>query len=199
VITFQSLEASCSRKDGDDMPQNLPQGVPDTREEERLRERAVRLAGDALKAAPPEDELEVVEFRLGNERYGADSLSTGEIFPLQDLTPLPCTPPFVVGIVNLRGRIISVVDLKVFFGIPRETISEKALVLVLESPQMEMGILVDALVGVRRIPRKDISPPLPTMTGIGGAYLLGLAEEDLGILKVAAILEDPALVIREEA
>ncbi len=181
------------------MPQNLPQGVPDTREEERLRERAVRLAGDALKAAPPEDELEVVEFRLGNERYGADSLSTGEIFPLQDLTPLPCTPPFVVGIVNLRGRIISVVDLKVFFGIPRETISEKALVLVLESPQMEMGILVDALVGVRRIPRKDISPPLPTMTGIGGAYLLGLAEEDLGILKVAAILEDPALVIREEA
>lgn len=181
------------------MAQIIPQEMEDEREQKRLRERAARLALDSLKGAPLEDMLEVVEFRLGNERYGADSLFTGEVFPLQDLTPLPCTPPFVAGIINLRGRIVSVVDLKVFFGIPRERISPKALVLVLESPQMEMGILVDALVGVRRIPRKNITPPLPTMTGIGGAYLLGVAEDDLGILKVAAILEDPALVVQEEA
>ncbi len=174
---------------------------PEKREERKqtlLRERAKKLARDSLKEELPEETLEVVEFRLGKERYGAESLHTGEIFPLQELTPLPCTPLFVAGIVNLRGRILSVVDLKTFFGIPREEISPKSLVMVLQSPDLEMGILVDALVGVRLIPRKNIAPPLPTMTGIGETYLLGVAEGDLGILKVSAILGDPSMVIRED-
>ncbi len=185
-------------KDGENMSCHTPRETGEEREKKRLHERAARLLRDSLKEKPSEELLEVVEFHLGHERYGADSLYTGEVFPLRDLTPLPCTPSFVAGIVNLRGRIVSVVDLRLFFGIPREKTSEKALVLVLQSPEMEMGILVDALAGVRQIPREKIAPPLPTMTSIGGAYLLGLAEGDLGILNVPAILEDPSLIVREE-
>lgn len=175
----------------------------DALEQERmdavLRERAKKLSGEFLKErSTREDLLEIVEFRLGPERYGVGSLHVGEVVPLREYAIVPCTPSFVSGIINLRGRIVSVVDLKFFFDIPATAVSEETRVVVLRSRDMELGILVDALVGIRTISLRNIHPPLPTMTGVRSAYLLGVEGEDIAILDGARMLRDESLIVDEE-
>jgi purine-binding chemotaxis protein CheW len=162
-----------------------------------LRERARKLAREA-KNEETDGFMEVVEFRIGEEQYAVGSLHVGEVFPVREITPVPCTPSFVAGIVNLRGRIVSIVDLKVFFDIPRTDITGKSRIIILRSREMELGILTDAIAGVRCIPLRGIHPPLPTMTGVRAAYLLGLAGEDLVVLDGAKLLGDVSLVVNEE-
>ncbi len=77
-----------------------------------LRERAVHLARPTGSSTPQGALLELLEFRLASERYAVETRYVSEVHPLRDLTPLPGTPPFVRGIVNLRGRILPVYDLK---------------------------------------------------------------------------------------
>ncbi len=161
------------------------------REKEILRKRAKKLAHEIHKEGDrAEDLLEVVEFRLGDERYAIASTCVGEIFPLREITPLPCTPPFVAGIVNLRGRIVSIVDLKFFFELPSTEHSNETRIVVLRSGDMELGVLADALAGVRTLSLRDINPPLPTMTGVRAAYLLGLEGEDTVVLDGRKLLGD---------
>jgi len=148
--------------------------------------------------AEVEDLLEVVEFRLGSERYAVASVHVGEVFPLKEISHVPCTPPFVVGIINLRGRIVSIVDLKYFFDLPRTEHAPEERVIVLRSGEMEMGILVDALVGIRMISLREIHPPLPTMSGIRAAYLLGVEGGDTAILDGGKILRDESIIVDEE-
>src|SRR5438105_2245634 len=83
-----------------------------------LHARAQALARAPERASATEASLDVLEFRLGKERYAVESRYVREIIPLKTLTPLPCTPSFVAGIVNVRGRIVAVLDLKKFFGLP---------------------------------------------------------------------------------
>jgi len=164
-----------------------------------LRKRAKKLSREFLKeSADEEDLLEIVEFRLGQERYGVASLHVGEVIPLRERAVLPCTPPFVAGILNLRGRIVSLIDLKFFFDIPATEISKETRVIVLRSGEMELGILADALVGIRMISLRNIHPPLPTMEGVRSAYLLGVEGEDTALLDGGRILKDESLIVNEE-
>jgi len=174
----------------------------DVVEEERmdavLRKRAKKLSREFLKVGSDEELLEIVEFRLGPERYGVASLHVGEVIPLRERAIIPCTPPFVAGIINLRGRIVSLIDLKFFFDIPATEISEETRVVVLRSGEMELGILADALVGIRMISLRNVHPPLPTMAGVRSAYLLGVEGEDTALLDGGKILRDESLVVDEE-
>src|SRR5687768_2140813 len=85
-----------------------------------LRARAQALARPARHVPLAEASLEVLEFRLAQERYALETRYVREVYPLKDLTRLPCTPPFVLGIVNVRGRITPVIDIKKFFDLPDE-------------------------------------------------------------------------------
>ena len=174
----------------------------DVVEEERmdavLRKRAKKLSREFLKVGSDEELLEIVEFRLGPERYGVASLHVGGVIPLRERAIIPCTPPFVAGIINLRGRIVSLIDLKFFFDIPATEISEETRVVVLRSGEMELGILADALVGIRMISLRNVHPPLPTMAGVRSAYLLGVEGEDTALLDGGKILRDESLVVNEE-
>ena len=85
-----------------------------------LRERALALAAEPGETQTLADSIEVVEFLLAHERYAVESSYVREVYPLENLTPLPCTPGFVLGIVNLRGEILSVIDLKKFFDLPEK-------------------------------------------------------------------------------
>ena len=164
-----------------------------------LRKRAKKLSREVQKEGPAAgDLLEIVEFRLGEERYAVASLHVGEVFPLRELAPIPCAPKFVAGVVNLRGRIISIVDLKFFFDLPGAEHSPEERVIVLRSGEMELGFLADALVGIRTISLRSVHPPLPTMAGVRAAYLLGVEGEDTAILDSGKILRDESLIVDEE-
>jgi purine-binding chemotaxis protein CheW len=153
-------------------------------------------------AAEPDDAqhvsaLEVVEFLLAHERYAVETRCVREIYPLTNLTPLPCTPAFVLGIVNLRGEIVSVIDIKKFFDLPNIGLSDLNKVLVLESESMCFGVLADAIVGVHRIPVDWIQPVLPTLTGIREQYLQGVTSDRMIILDASSLLADAEIVVQE--
>ena len=164
-----------------------------------LGARAHALAKEPGKAAAAGQSLGVVEFRLACETYAVESSFVREIYSLREFTPLPGTPPFVLGIINVRGQILSVVDLRIFFNLPEKGLGDLNKVIVIRNDRMEFGILADAVLGARSIPRDAIQTVLPTVTGIGAEYLMGVAGDRTVVLDAGRILDDEKIVVRQEA
>ena len=162
-----------------------------------LRIRARALAAP-LESPPSEAILEVLEFRLAQERYAVETQYLREVYPLKHLTPLPAAPPFVRGIVNVRGQILPLLDLKRFFDLPDQGVTDLHRILVVEGNDMKLGLLGDATVGVRSIPADSLQPGLPTLTGIRSDYLKGVTADCLVVLDLARILADPRIVVHDE-
>jgi purine-binding chemotaxis protein CheW len=163
-----------------------------------LRTRAQALARPFEHAPRAATLLEVLEFRLAEERYAVETRYVREVCRLKDLTPLPCTPPFVLGIVNVRGRILPVLDLKRFFDLPAQGLTDLHRIILVEGNELDLGLLADATVGVRSISADSVQPSLPTLTGIRSEYLKGVTAERLVVLDVARILADPNIIVHEE-
>lgn len=155
----------------------------------------------ALAVPPPPDtgaSIEVLEFVLADERHAIESAWVREVVSLRELTVLPGTPAFVVGIIHLRGEILSVLDVGKFFGLPRKGLTDLDKAIVLDDGAMRFGILADRIVGIRRIPVVDVQPPLPTLSVIRPDYLLGVTREREVILDGRKLLADPSIVVARE-
>lgn len=163
-----------------------------------LRARARELAREARTEKTAQGSIEIVEFLLAYETYGIESSYVREIYPLKELTPVPCTPPFVLGIVNVRGQILSVIDIKKFFDLPEKGLTDLNKVIILHNGKMEFGILADVVLGVRTIPIDEIQPSLPTLTGIRAGYLRGVTKQRLVVLDVEKLLSDEKMIVNEE-
>jgi purine-binding chemotaxis protein CheW len=145
-----------------------------------------------------ESPLEVVEFLLASEHYGIDLAHIREIHALSELTPLPGTPAFVMGLANVRGQILSVIDIKKFFGLPEKGLTDLNKVIVVRTQQMELGILADVVLGVRAIGLSELQTSLPTLTGIRAEYLRGITKDPLVVLDVEKILSDEKIVVNDD-
>jgi purine-binding chemotaxis protein CheW len=163
-----------------------------------LRARARALARPPEQAPAADTLLELLEFRLAQERCAVEIRHVREVVPLQDLTPVPCTPPFVLGVVNLRGRILPVLDLKKIFELPEQGLTDLNWIVVVRGDDLEFGLLAEAIVGVRAVPVETLQPSLTTLTGIRSDYLKGVTAERLVVLDLARILADPKIVVHEE-
>ncbi len=163
-----------------------------------LKARAKTLAREPQEKKTAEQFLEVVEFLLAYERYGLESRYVREIYPLKELTPLPGTPSFVLGLINVRGQILSVIDIKKFFQLPEKGLTDLNKVIIVHTDKMELGILADAILGVRSIPLPEIQTSLPTLTGIRADYLRGVTKEPLVVLDGEKILSDRKIIVHEE-
>ena len=173
--------------------------APDPEETRRvLKARALALAREPEEVQAA-DALEVLEFLLSQETYGIESRHIREVYPLEELTPVPCTPAFVLGIVNLRGEILSVIDIKKFFDLPEKGLTDLNKVIVLQSATMRFGILADAILGARSVPLSAIEPSLPTLTGIREKYLKGVTGERMVVLDAEKLLADETIIVREQA
>jgi purine-binding chemotaxis protein CheW len=163
-----------------------------------LKERAQVLAREPAQVESAGEWIEVVEFTLAHERYAVETEYVREVYPLEYLTPLPCTPAFVLGIINVRGEILSVIDIKKFFELPEKGLTDLNKVIMLESENMVFGMVADAISGVSRIRRVGIQPSLPTLTGIREDYLLGVTAERVVILDAEKLLSDEKLIVQEQ-
>jgi purine-binding chemotaxis protein CheW len=163
-----------------------------------LHERAVALARAPREESPPAGQLELLEFRLANERYALETRHVVEVHPLRDLTPLPGTPPFIRGIVNLRGRILPVFDLKKFFSLPEQGVTDLHRIIVVRGNDLELGLLADVVASVRTVALESLAPPLPTLSEIAAEYLKGVSDERLVVLDIDRILADPRIIVHEE-
>jgi purine-binding chemotaxis protein CheW len=160
-----------------------------------LRERASTLAREPKVDQADQARLEVIEFILAYERYAIESRWVREVYPLKEITPLPGTPSFVLGIINVRGQIVSVVDLKKFFDLPDKGLTDLNKVIIMGDGNVEFGLLADAVPGMRHIPCDEIQASLPTLTGVRAEYVQGLTADRLIVLNIAKILADPAIKI----
>lgn len=170
-----------------------------------LRARAELLAKEPKKAETGEY-LEVVEFLLAREHYGIETRYIREVYPLRDYTPVPCTPSYVLGLINVRGQILSVVDIKKFFEMSEKGLSDLNRVIILRSEEpglskaevMEFGVLADLILGVRNIAVSEIQPSLPTLTGIREEFLRGVTGDRAVILDAGKLLADKNIIVHEE-
>jgi purine-binding chemotaxis protein CheW len=182
---------------GEQTPQR-PLGRASEEMKKILKARAQELAREGEKEKTTEESIEIVEFLLAYEKYGIESSYVREIHPLKELTPVPCTPAFVLGIINVRGHIVSVVDMKKFFDLPERGLTDLNKVIIVHDDSMEFGILADSILGVRTIPTEEVQAPLPTLTGIHTEYLRGVTKEPIVVLDAAKILSSRNLVVHEE-
>ena len=172
-------------------------GVDPDEERRLLRERARLLARELKSQKTAREELELVVFKLADEHYAVESGYVREVYPLKFLTPLPGAPAFVLGLTNLRGEILSIVDLHAFFELPNPGLTDRSRVIVLRSAKMEFGILADSVSGTRRMGVDDLQPPLPTLTGIREDYLKGVTGDRLIVLDAGRLLASPSVVVDE--
>lgn len=181
--------------------QAMEQGLEPSSEQQNsiFKARARALAGEPEQVDAAWEFLDILEFRLASETYGIESAFVREVYPLKDFTPIPGTPPFVLGIVNIRGQILSVIDLKKFFTLPDKGLGELNKVIIIRVDRREFGILADVIIGVVSIPLDAIQPPLPTMTGIGAEYLKGVTLDREIILDAGKILSDENIIVDEKA
>lgn len=164
-----------------------------------LRARAQALAVEKKDGAAQNEFIEIVVFRLASETYGIESTFIREVYPLKDFTMLPGTPSFVLGIVNVRGQIISVVDLKKFFNLPEKGLGELNKVIIIRNERMEFGIMADIIHGTRSISIEEVQTPPVSTGGIGAGYLKGVTNNHIIILDTERILEDEYIVIHQES
>jgi purine-binding chemotaxis protein CheW len=176
----------------------INRGISPEGQKEILKARARALAREPQPAETEGGALEVLEFLLAYERYGIEMSWVRETLPLRDITPVPCTPPFVLGLINVRGQILSVIDIKRFFDLPAKGLTDLNKVIIVHGEGMEFGILADAVFGVRAIPLAELQPSLPTLTGVREEYLKGVTRERTVVLDGRKLLGDRKIVVHEE-
>jgi len=178
----------------------LEKGFEPSREKktEILRSRAEELARPDNSVNKADSFCEVLGFMLAHEKYALELPYIREVYPLKELTPVPCTPDFVLGIINFRGQILSVIDFKKIFALPARDIDEQNRVIVLYSDDMEFGILADSIIGTSSVQISDIQSSLPTLTGILSEYLKGVTRDRVIILNGEKILSDKNLIVYNE-
>ena len=172
--------------------------ISDDRAQSILRQRAETLAKSAPARAEMPTHAVFVEFILGQERYAIESSFIREILVMKDFTAIPSLPSFVVGVINLRGQIVSIVDLKKVFELPDKGISELNKVIVVTNAVNEFGVLADEISDMRPIDISDIATGLPTLNGTRGRYLRGITQDAVAVLDIEKLLSDDALIIKDE-
>lgn len=175
------------------------ESLPSPDDQQRLlHERAQALARAPEDPVAPGELIEIAEFKLAAERYGFPLSAVRSVSALKELTPLPCVPRFVCGIVNLRGKIRTVIDLKRFFDLPEKGITEANMIMLLEHQGVQLGILADAVLGVRTLASTDLQLALPTLTGRRSDYLLGVTADRLIVLDAGRLLTDKRITVDEQ-
>lgn len=147
-------------------------------------------------------------FHLGDEEYGIGILRVREIIGLMDVTPVPRSPKHIRGVINLRGRIIPVLDLRTKFEMDPFEPTEESCIIVLdvnvEGVVSHMGVLVDGVCEVLDIGSDEIDPPPPMGTDVDNRFLLGIAKSK-GTVRILLDVEqtlhasETAMLVEAEA
>ncbi|HXS99245.1 MAG TPA: chemotaxis protein CheW [Elusimicrobiota bacterium] len=172
--------------------------LSDEQKKSILRERAKALARVPEAEVHGEKRLEALKFQLAAETYAVELGFVGEVYAMKGFTIVPCTPGHIFGVVNVRGRLLSVIDIKKLFGLPRGGLTDQNKVVVLHHDGVELGLLADAVIGVGLILENDLQSSLPTFTGIQTEYFRGVTKERTIILDGEKLLKGTGLVVNEE-
>jgi purine-binding chemotaxis protein CheW len=120
--------------------------------------------------------LQLVTFTLGSEQYAVDILKVQEINRMSDIARVPNSPAYVEGVINLRGRVIPVVNLRDRFGLAEKARDEQSRIMIMDIQGLTIGVMVDAVSEVLRIPASTVEPTPPMATEISSRFIRGIAK-----------------------
>lgn len=145
-------------------------------------------------------------FRLGNEEYGIEILKVKEIIGMMPITPIPQTPQYIKGVINLRGKVIPVIDLRLRFQMEEVPYNERTCIIVVEvklaNEPISIGIVVDAVSEVSQIKEEEIEATPSFGTSLDTSYILGMAKTDNSVkilLDIDQVLTQEELASLERA
>jgi len=159
----------------------------------------------AVKAMA-DKEGKYLTFSLASEEYGIGILKIKEIIGMMPITSVPQTPEYIKGVVNLRGKVIPVMDLRLRFGIPAMDYTERTCIIVVEisgqAGTVQIGVVVDAVSEVLNVKSEDVEPTPSFGTKLNTDYILGLAKLGGGIkilLDITRVLSSEDEMLLAEA
>ncbi len=123
-----------------------------------------------------DDMLQLVSFKLGDEEFGVDIMQVQEIIRMQNITSVPNAPDFVEGVINLRGRVIPIIDLRKRFGLEQKAHDKSTRIIVVKVDEITVGLVVDEVSEVLRIPKETVEPPPPIVAGVESEYISGVGK-----------------------
>jgi purine-binding chemotaxis protein CheW len=138
-------------------------------------------------------ERQLVVFDLNEEAYGVDISQVREIIRMQEITRVPRATEFIEGVINLRGKVIPVVDLRTRFSMPGTERTDEHRIVVVDVDGQDIGMVVDAVTEVSRIPSDSIEPPSSVITTDDSEYLTGIVKTDdklIILLDIAKVISD---------
>lgn len=134
-------------------------------------------------------------FQLGDEEYGIEISNVTEIIGIQTITDLPDTPHFMKGVINLRGKVIPVIDVRLKFNLEAKAYADRTCIIVVNIRNMSVGLIVDTVSEVMDIPDKNVEDAPKVNNSAGGRYIKGLGKvED----KVKILLDTHKLLFGDE-
>lgn len=140
--------------------------------------------------------MQLVTFSIGEEEFGVDILKVQEIIRMMEITKVPRAPEFVEGVINLRGKVIPIIDLRRRFGLSSRGHDKHTRIIVIEINNMIVGFVVDSVSEVLRIPSSTVEPPPPVVSGLESEYISGVGKlED----RLLILLDLDRLLSHEEA
>ena len=164
-----------------------------------------RLRAIELAAAPDRDVesgelLTLVLLRLGADRYAVPITSVREILRVGHLRPVSTAPAFVLGVINLRGVITTVLDLRVLFGLEPGPVGAEARILIAEGGGLVVGILVEQVEEIVDLPAAQVKPPLSPAKGLVEDYIVGIAahgDQMVVLIDLEKVLGNPRIIVDE--
>lgn len=130
---------------------------------------------------------QLVVFEVANESYGLDIHQVKEIIRVPDITRVPRTPPFVEGVINLRGSVIPVLDLRKRFGFDSRQADDAQRIVVIEMGDQTVGVIVDRVLEVLQVDEAKIDAPSPYVVTVDSEYIAGIAKVDERLIIVLDI------------
>lgn len=123
-------------------------------------------------------EHQLVVFELAKEHYGVDIAMVEGIIKMQQITAVPHAPSFVEGVTNLRGAVLPVIDLRKRFNLPSEETTKNSRIIHIAIDNIKVGMIVDAVSEVLRVPEEAIEPTPPIVSTVDSAFITGIAKVD---------------------
>jgi purine-binding chemotaxis protein CheW len=164
---------------------------------EKLAKRARALRGSVRELAPQGIQLEFLAFHQGGQRYGVQLAHVLDIQPLEHFSPIPQAPPFIQGVVQRRGVILSLLDLGKLIGIPEAGLADVHLYIVVEAAGRQLAVAAQEVDVVISVPLDDVHP-LPVLPpGMPSEWVLGVYESNRLLLRMDQLLRDEKLLGRE--
>jgi len=124
------------------------------------------------------NELQIVVFKLGREDYGISILQVQEIKRLTDITRVPHAPDYITGVINLRGSVLPVIDLKKRLDLPAGDYMDSTRIVIVKVEDIIVGMIVDAVLEVTTLNTDSIEPPQTVVSGVNAQYLDGVGKLD---------------------